>query len=35
MTPMKKSRVTKGQRRALATLAKILRDFFAKEEARG
>jgi hypothetical protein len=34
MTPMKK-KITPGQRRALATLAKILRDFFAKEEARG
>ena len=32
---MRKKKPTRGQRRALAMLAKILRDFYASEEAKG
>jgi len=31
----KKMKPTRGQRRAMAMLAKILRDFYASEEAKG
>jgi predicted RNA polymerase sigma factor len=32
---MRKKKMTLGQRRAMAMLAKILRDFYASEEAEG
>jgi predicted RNA polymerase sigma factor len=32
---MRKKRMTRGQRQALAVLARILRDFYASEEAKG
>ena len=32
---MRKKKMTRGQRRAMAMLAKILRDFYASEEAKG
>jgi len=31
---MRKKKMTKGQRQAMAMLAKILRDFYAAEEAK-
>jgi hypothetical protein len=34
-TSMTKKRMTRGQRQALAVLARILRDFYASEEAKG
>jgi hypothetical protein len=32
---MRKKKMTRGQRQALAAVAKILRDFYASEEAKG